>query len=181
MNDEAALLKAAKGFDSDALTAIFDMYASAIYKFVLRLCNDPVDSDKIVGDVFGQLLEKLAASQGPLTNLRSYLYQVAYHLVVEQARHNHRFTSPEFVIDKPIKLKNESIPAEIEERVVMEACGSILNTELSEIQRHVIILRFMEEFSLGETAAIIGKNVNNVKVIQSRAIARIRRSLDGRF
>ena len=155
------------------------MYASSIYQFVLRLCNDPIDSDHIVGDVFAQLLEKLAAGQGPLTNLRSYLYQIAYHLVVDRARHNHQLVSLEFVIDQPAKLKNKSIPAEVEDRIRMDACKDILNSDLSEIQRHVIILRFMEGFSLGETAAIIGKNVNNTKVIQSRGIARLRKALDG--
>jgi RNA polymerase sigma factor (sigma-70 family) len=52
-----------------------------------------------------------------------------------------------------------------------------LNTELSEIQQHVIILRFLEGFSLGETAAIVGKKVNNVKIIQNRGITKLRRCL----
>jgi DNA-directed RNA polymerase specialized sigma24 family protein len=36
----------------------------------------------------------------------------------------------------------------------------------------------MEGFSLKETAAIIGKKVGNVKVIQTRAISALRRALD---
>jgi DNA-directed RNA polymerase specialized sigma24 family protein len=35
----------------------------------------------------------------------------------------------------------------------------------------------MEQFSLQETADIIGKKVNHVKVIQSRAIAKLRKVL----
>jgi DNA-directed RNA polymerase specialized sigma24 family protein len=42
----------------------------------------------------------------------------------------------------------------------------------------VITLRFMEGFSVKETAAIIGKKVGNVKVIQTRAIAVLREALD---
>jgi RNA polymerase sigma-70 factor (ECF subfamily) len=52
-----------------------------------------------------------------------------------------------------------------------------VRTELTPDQRHVIILRFLEEFSLRETAAIIGKKVEHVKVIQGRAIARLRKFL----
>jgi RNA polymerase sigma factor (sigma-70 family) len=44
-------------------------------------------------------------------------------------------------------------------------------------QRHVIILRFLEGFSVHETAVIIGKEESNVKVIQNRAIAALRRAL----
>jgi DNA-directed RNA polymerase specialized sigma24 family protein len=42
----------------------------------------------------------------------------------------------------------------------------------------VIILRFLEEFSIHETAAILGKKEDHVRVIQNRAIAVLRRSLE---
>ena len=54
---------------------------------------------------------------------------------------------------------------------------AIMN-DLTEDQRHVLILRFMEGFSLKETAVIIGKKVGNVKVIQNRAISALREALD---
>jgi DNA-directed RNA polymerase specialized sigma24 family protein len=41
----------------------------------------------------------------------------------------------------------------------------------------VIILRFLEDFSLKETAEIIGKDVNNIKVIQNRGISKLRKTL----
>jgi RNA polymerase sigma-70 factor (ECF subfamily) len=49
--------------------------------------------------------------------------------------------------------------------------------DLTADQRHVIVLRFVEQFSLRETAAIMGKTAEHVKVIQNRAIAALRRSL----
>lgn len=177
MNDEAALLRAARKLDPDALTAIFDLYAPAIYKYGLRLCHDPVESDNLVGDVFAQLLEKLADGNGPLTNLRSYLYQTAYHLIVDRSRHSQRFTRLEVAISAPDQLVSASTQAKVEERVLMDGLVSTLNSELTADQRHVIILRFLEDFTLGETATIIGKSVNNVKVIQNRAIAKLRKSL----
>jgi RNA polymerase sigma-70 factor (ECF subfamily) len=60
---------------------------------------------------------------------------------------------------------------------MMEALLASMNTELSEDQRLVIILRFLEDFSLKETAEIIGKDVNNVKVIQNRGIAKLKKSM----
>ena len=177
MSDEVALLRAARKLDPEALAAIFDLYAPAIYKYGLRLCHDPVDADNLVGDVFAQLLEKLADGQGPLANLRSYLYQTAYHLIVDRARHNQRFTRLEVMINTSAHLFTPSTQAKVEERVLMDGLVATLNNELTADQRHVIILRFLEDFSLGETAAIIGKSVNNVKVIQNRAIAKLRKAL----
>jgi hypothetical protein len=46
-------------------------------------------ADNIVGDTFSALLDQFSAGKGPVVNLRSYVFQVAYHLVVDQARHNY--------------------------------------------------------------------------------------------
>jgi RNA polymerase sigma-70 factor (ECF subfamily) len=59
----------------------------------------------------------------------------------------------------------------------MNALVSALKDELSELQRHVIILRFFENFSLRETAAILDINANHVKVIQHRGMAKLRKRL----
>jgi RNA polymerase sigma factor (sigma-70 family) len=52
-----------------------------------------------------------------------------------------------------------------------------IKRDLTEDQRHVIILRYLEGFSLRETAHIIGKEVYNVKVIQNRGVAKLRKAL----
>jgi len=177
-DDGVTLLKGAQNLDEEALTKIFDVYAPAIYKYVLRLCHDPIEADNVVGDVFSQLLEQFAAGKGPRTNLRSYLYQTAYHLVVDHSRDSKRTAPLEVAVNIQEKGTPASTSAQIEERVLMEALVSAMNSELTDDQRHVIILRFLEDFSLKETAQVIGKEVNNVKVIQNRGIAKLRKALE---
>jgi len=177
-NDGVNLLKAAQKLDEEALTAIFDSFAPAIYKYALRLCHDPIEADNIVGDVFSQLLEQFAGGRGPRTNLRSYLYQTAYHLVVDHSRDNKHTAPLEVAINLQEPGRTVPTSTQIEERVLMEALVSAMNSELTDDQRHVIILRFLEDFSLKETAQIIGKEVNNVKVIQNRGIAKLRKALE---
>jgi RNA polymerase sigma-70 factor (ECF subfamily) len=177
MKEGVALLKAAQKLDEDALTAIFDQFAPAIYKYTLRLSHDPIVADNIVGDVFSQLLEQFAAGKGPRTNLRSYLYQTAYHLVVDRSRDNQHNAPLDVAVGTYEKGQFTPTQSQIEERVMMDALISAMNTELTEDQRHVVILRFLEDFSLKETAEIIGKEVNNIKVIQNRGIAKLRKVL----
>jgi RNA polymerase sigma-70 factor (ECF subfamily) len=177
MKDGVSLLKAAQKLDEEALTSIFDEFAPAIYKYTLRLCHDPIIADNIVGDVFAQLLEQFAAGKGPRTNLRSYLYQTAYHLVVDRSRDNRHNAPLEVAVGTYDKAPSASTQSQIEERVMMEALITAMNTELTEDQRHVIILRFLEDFSLKEAAEIIGKEVNNIKVIQNRGIAKLRKAM----
>ena len=175
MADASALLKAAKRLDQDALEQIFDLYAPIIYNYLLRLCQDPVQADQIVGDVFSRFLDQVAARKGPRTNLRSYLYQIAYHLFIDQARDSQRIAPIEIV--EFLATEANSIQSEIENRALLDTVMLAINNNLTEEQRHAIILRFLEGLSLKEAAKIMGKNANSVKVLQSRGLAKLRQIL----
>jgi RNA polymerase sigma-70 factor, ECF subfamily len=175
-DSDVTLLEAAKQMDRSALVRIFDMYSPALYNYALRLCNDPVAADNIVGDVFAKLLEQLAAGKGPSSNLRSYLYEMAYHLVVDEARSSSRGVSLDVV--ESIRQDRYSNFLTLENRILYDSILRAIQNDLTQDQRHVIILRFLEGFSLQETAMIIGKAVSNVKVIQNRAITVLRKSLE---
>lgn len=173
---ESSLLEAARAMNKDALVKIFDMYSRSLFNYALRLCNDPLTADYIVGDVFAKLLEQLSVGKGPSTNLRSYLYETAYHLIVDESRHFNRQTPLE---DVDSQYQNEqSTFINFENQMLFQNVMMAIRNHLTRDQRHVIILRFLEGFSLMETAAIIGKEVSHVKVIQNRAISTLRRVLE---
>lgn len=175
MEVDLPLLEAARGMDKEALIKIFDLYASPLYNYALRLCRDPLEADQIVGDVFAKLLEQLSAGNGPSNNLRSYMYETAYHIVVDRAR-NSRREAPLEAVDF-IRSDEPSAMPNFEDQILFETVIRAIKNQLTEDQRHVIILRFLEGFSLRETAQIIGKEVYNVKVIQNRGVAKLRKAL----
>jgi RNA polymerase sigma-70 factor (ECF subfamily) len=172
---DTTLLEAAKEMDREALVKVFDTYSSAIYNYAFRLCNDALMADNIVGDVFVKLLEHLSAGRGPSSNLRSYLYEMAYHLVVDESRYSNRTTQIEAV--NLLSPFENSANMSVEDRIIFNSVIRAIQTSLTVDQRHVIILRFLEGFSVHETAVIIGKEESNVKVIQNRAITALRRAL----
>jgi len=175
MRDESAVITAAGSLDQEALIAIFDEYAPAIYKYLLRLGIFPQEADQIVGDVFARLLEKIADGKGPHKNLRSYLFQIAYHLVVDQARERQRI-APLDVADT-VKEETKPVHSLAEEKMLFDKLSIAMERELTEEQRIVMVLRFQEDFSLKETAEIIGKNINAVKALQNRGINKLRQVL----
>jgi RNA polymerase sigma-70 factor, ECF subfamily len=175
MRTEIPLLEAARNMNREALIEVFDLYSSPLYNYALRLCNDPLRADHIVGDVFAKLLEQWSAGHGPSTNLRSYLYETTYHLIVDESRYAHR-EAPLEVVDF-LRHDGYSAAVNLENRMLFDAIIAAIKKELTEDQRHVIILRFLEGFSLRETADIMGKEVYNVKVIQNRGVAKLRKSL----
>jgi len=175
MKNDDPLMEAARSMDRGALVEIFDHYSSPLYNYALKLCNDPLEADHIVGDVFVRLLDQWSAGNGPSTNLRSYLYATTYHLVVDEARHSNREAPLEAI--EFSRHDGHSTAVSLENRMLFDAVILAIRKHLSEDQRHVIILRFLEGFSLRETADIMGKEVYNIKVIQNRGVAKLRKAL----
>jgi RNA polymerase sigma-70 factor (ECF subfamily) len=175
MKDEISVHAAGVSLDPDTLAAIFDQYAPPIFRYLLRLGLNSQEADQTVGDVFARLLDKFPKGEGPRTNLRSYLFQTAYHLVIDGVRDRQR-TAPLEVADT-IKEDKQPVQALAEEKMLLEKLSIAMKRDLTEDQRNVLVLRFLEDFSLRETAEIVGKNVNSVKALQNRGINSLRNAL----
>lgn len=175
MENDLDLLNSARNWSKDALEKIFELYASALYNYALRLGHDPIMADHIVGDVFAKLLEQMSSGRGPTTNLRSYLYQTTYHMIIDHGRSSRRNAPLEVADLYPADV--QSARSGLENQAMFDVIFKAMQSDLTEDQRHVIVLRFLEEFSLHETAAILGKQVGHIKVIQGRALAKLRKSL----
>jgi RNA polymerase sigma-70 factor (ECF subfamily) len=170
-------LEAVRELNREALIETFDLYSNALYRYAIRLCNDPSLADQLVGDVFARLLDHLSVGGGPRTNLRSYLYEMVYHAVLDEARYAKRRVALKYA-DSSQQNATTSVIQFTEDELLLERLQFIMGRDLTEDQRHVIILRFMEEFSLRETAVIMGKTVNSIKVTEHRALVKIRKAMD---
>ena len=179
MLDETGLLEGARKGNEEALAQIFDNYAPALFRYAVRLCHDPAEADRIVGDVFAQLLEHLSDGRGPRSNLRSYLYQITYHVLVDNVRDASRVTPMEDALNLPDGMS--SVAHQVEEQELVRELEYAVAHGLTAEQQQVVLLRFVEGFSLQETAQITGKKVNAVSVLQNRAIAKLRQVLGAKF
>jgi DNA-directed RNA polymerase specialized sigma24 family protein len=65
----------------------------------------------------------------------------------------------------------------LEDQVLVKQILHEIQNDLTNDQRYVIILRFLEGFSLKETVAILSKKVGNVKLIQNRAVSTLSKAL----
>ena len=173
--DDAALIQAVRSLDHEALTEIFEEFAPALFKYLLRLGTSTQEADQLVGDVFARLLEKVSEGKGPEKNLRSYLFQIAYHLVIDEARDRQHLTALD--IAEAVKEDKKPVQAQAEEKMLLEKVSAAMEKYLTEDQRNVLVLRFQQDFSLKETAEIIGKNVSAVKALQNRGINSLREAL----
>lgn len=179
MAEDLRVWEAARHGNTDAVGQIFDRFAPVLFRYAMGLCHDPAEADQIVGDVFAQLLEHLSEGRGPRSNFRAYLYQVAYHVLIDHVRQASHLMSMQDAHSLPDGRVPVSI--QVEGRELIRAVQLAMCYKLTEEQRQVILLRFVEGFSLKETALITGKTVNGVSVLQNRAIEKLRKTLSRKF
>lgn len=148
--------------NEDALTAIFDQFASPIYQYAVRFCHDPAVGDTIVGDAFAQLLQEFSIGKGPPPNPRLYLYQTA-HKSIAKYLHDSQHDPVWPVVNTSGKTTATSSPSQDDEQAMDEALFSALHNEITEDQRYVMSLYFLEGFSIKDTAKILGKKVDEIR------------------
>jgi len=133
------------------------------------------EADQIVGDVFAHLLDKLAEEKSPCKNLRSYLFQIADHLVIDHARD--RIHTAPLEVGVSVNEEMEPVQSMVEEKLILEKHSIAMERNLTEEQRNLIVLRFQEDFCPTETAEIVGIKVNAVKALQNRGINTLRQAM----
>jgi RNA polymerase sigma-70 factor, ECF subfamily len=175
MDREITLLAVARQLNGDALTEIFELYAPSLYKYAYRLYQDAGLADQLVGFIFERCVQELSDGRHPGVNLRLYLYEIAYGI----AKGDTHYAYPFAPTDKLILMNYDRGYANLaaEDKRLLADIHRALICNLKADQRNVVILRFMEGFTLKETARITGKKINNVKVIQNRAIVALQQAV----
>jgi len=174
MNREMTLLATAGATHENVPTILFNTYAPALYKYVFRFYQSALIADRVVGDIFARFLEQSSTSRYSGINLHLELYAIAYDILIRDVRYSNYFMPMETKVPK----QADTTDLDIEDQQLLKNIQHALLHNLTDDQRHVVILRFVEGFSVKETALITGKKVGTVKVIQNRGIAALRKALD---
>lgn len=172
------LLERARRLNADALEQVHDRYYAEVFRYVRYRLSDERVCEDVTSEVFLQLLDALHRRRGPTKNLRGWLLGTASNLVNDVLRRRYKHKIDDLDEDSQNILATEGLPEEVWDGVWQQAEIRTALNRLTEEQQHVLALRFADELSLNDTAAIIGKKVNAVKALQFRALAALRRFLE---
>lgn len=180
MSDELTDIDRLSSLDPQVIAAIHDRYYRDIYRFARFRVNDEVTAEDIAGEVFTRLLEAVHHGRGPRVNLRAWLLKTTGHLVNDHFRkvYNQPTEDPEELHEnsKDLFISLDD-PAVISDQAERRQSIQAALEKLTEAQKLVITLRFGNQYSLEETAEIMGKNANTIKALQFRALLALRRSI----
>nr|WP_290667789.1 sigma-70 family RNA polymerase sigma factor [Ardenticatena sp.] len=176
------LRRAQEESDSDAFGELYRRYANRIYRYLLSKTGNVDLAEDLTSQVFVRLIERIdqytIAPRDNIAIFSAWLYRIARNLMIDEMRKRRRQTTLEANHLQQLDDPQSSIAAQVERKLESEQVLERLEA-LSEEQRQVILLRFIEQYSIAETARIMGKSEGAVKVLQYRAMQNLRTLLGG--
>ena len=175
-SDEHALLERAKKCDAAALGELYDRYAGKIFAYILyRVGNEELAED-LTANVFIKMLKAIRSSKAWEHSFSGWLYRIAHNAVVDYFRRND--------YDKNLPLDERLVAATgdplsaVEHTMTAESIRKALFC-LTDEQQLVIVLKFFQGLSNLQAAEAMGKTEGAIKSLQYRALASLRRHLEG--
>ncbi len=144
------------------------LYADGLYRFILKNIKGVEDARDIVQNAFEVLWMK--RNEVEIEKVKSYLFTVAYHKMIDHIRKNKRIRLVEEI---PERMGGQSQPAQPDLKRLLHAALE----QLPPIQKQLVLLKDYEGYSYQEMAQITGLSDSQVKVYLFRARTALKKCL----
>src|SRR5829696_4804948 len=175
LTDEPKLVRQAKTGDSEAFGVLYDSYLERIYRFIYFRVEDQQTAEDISSQVFLKAWENLGRFQIGGAPFLAWLYTIAHNAVIDYYR-TRKVTA---ALDD-VRLSDpghaEFVENGIDSAVEMESIKTALST-LTDDQRQVLLLKFIDEMSNEEIARHLGKREGAIRALQMRGLKALSKRL----
>jgi len=167
-SSELELTQRAVSGDPDAFAALYDFYVEQIYRFVSFRVGDAQTAEDLTSQVFLKAWDNLSSYQIRGLLFRAWLFRIARNSVIDYYR-TYKETTPL----EPSALTKPDPAAEVADQVEQQLQAEELRMalqQLTEDQRQVLTLRFIEGLSTEEVANVMGKRQGAIRALQMRGL-----------
>jgi len=175
---EKILLAKAKDGDPDAYAEIFQLYLDKIYRFIFFKVATTEEAEDITSDVFLKAWQYIAIDQKEIKNLNAFLYRTARNTVIDHYRKKSHsdLASDDEVLKQIVDSRQQRILIEIEIASDFQKVEMHLK-KMKDDYRDVILLKYIEEYSIEEISKILDKSKGAVRVLLHRALNVLKTSI----
>lgn len=171
------ILQKAQSGNTEAFARLYDEFAEKLYRFIYFRVGHKEVAEDILSDTFVKAWQKISQVSSP-SSLSGWLYQIARNNVIDYYRIKKDFLPLDEIVDfladavNPVDTANLSL----EQAKTIEVMKA-----LTFEQQAVIKYKFFEDLSNEEIAQILNKTEGAIRVIQHRAIIRLKELIGDKF
>ncbi|MEX0690148.1 MAG: RNA polymerase sigma factor [Candidatus Paceibacterota bacterium] len=177
MSNNKKLIKKAQKGEAEAFGKLYDMHIDQIYRYVFIRVSGKQEAEDITQKAFLKAWKNIHKYEIKKNiPFSSWLYRITKNLVIDYYRTNRDHVDIELVsntISTTLKSHEEKTDKDLKIESVKDSLK-----ELSEDEQSVLIMRFIDEMSNKEVAKIMNKSHGSVRVMQHRALKKLKEILD---
>lgn len=164
------LIIAARQGNEAAYTELYDLFFEKIYRFIFFRVGHKEVAEDLTEDVFIKVFKSLRALQQDKL-FESWVYQIARNRIIDYYR-SKKLVIPLEEVENTLEYETnvvDIVNLEAQQKIFIK-----LLKELTPEQQTVIKLKFLEDMENTEIAAIMDKTEGTIRVIQHRAISKLK-------
>ena len=176
-NDPKILMQLAKSGDAEAFGRLYELYFTPVFRYIYFRVKDKEEANDLTQTVFLKVFCSLPNFKEQNKSPLAYFFTVARNTVIDhwRAKKEVRLDDPENVFEKIPDRANG--PFELVEKKEDGQAVHRAIQELTDIQREVIVLKFINDISNKDIAELVGKTEEAVRQLQCRALKALRQIL----
>ncbi|MGR6115387.1 RNA polymerase sigma factor SigX [Aeribacillus composti] len=164
----------------ESFQRLYEKYHQDIFQFLYYLVKDREQAEDLVHEVYIKVLKSYSSFEGRSSE-KTWLFSIARHVAIDFFRKQKTLRQrimEKFDLDQAQIADREPLPEEIAlQREEIQMLYKAMN-DCNVNQRTVLILRFIKELSVAETAEVLGWTESKVKTTQHRALKVLKNYID---
>jgi RNA polymerase sigma-70 factor, ECF subfamily len=164
--------------DGEAFGQLYDRYVDSVYRFIYFRVNDRALAEDFTSETFLRALRRIGTITYQGRDIGAWFVTIARNIVfdhMKSARHRLEITTADtFEGDDRAPSPEAAVIETLTNERLMAAVR-----QLGDEQRECVLLRFIQGFSVSETAAVMGKNDGAIKALQHRAVRKLAELVGG--
>ena len=174
--DIVELVGRAQAGDAEAFGSLYDRYVDVVYRYVYYRVGNQSLTEDMVSETFLRALRRISSFTWQGRDFGAWLVTIARNLIADHYKSS-RYklevqTADMLDADRATDGPENEVLDSITNLTLLEAV-KMLGAE----QQECIVLRFLQGFSVTETALAMGKNEGAIKALQYRAVQSLKRLL----
>ena len=171
---EWEIVRRAQSFDNDAIRQLYEKYFPKIYNYAFMQMGDVHAAEDLASDVMLKMIESIQKYSFRGLPFGAWVFRIARNRLIDLHRRRKRRGEVDLSETLSTALANPQVLAE---RALERGQLQIALKHLTDEQRQVIVLKFIEGFDNRSVGKIMGRSEGAIKSLQHRALGALRRVL----
>lgn len=173
---EVTLVRKAQNGDEEAFGALYDQHAQAVFRFLAGNLGNTQEAEDLTTEVFLRIWKALPEYESSGSPFSAFVFRIARNMLIDRYRANGR-RQPVVSIED---IGLEEVLADPDQKMPDPQEYQSLHVALQSVPtdyREVLVLRFLNDFSIDEIAELMQRSPGAIRVLQHRALAAVRKVL----